>query len=221
MSRIILLIAFSIMAASLSFAQEKTEAKERYNKVSYGEIKTGRTISSVMTEQAPYKKGESASWTDFTSTEPEERIWAPAPEDMSVSRSVASHITITTARTQAPRCGEASRMLFVSSPADGPNGRLYAYEFVACDTTGLLTPQIMLDQYIAKYGMYDKKDYDLDMIIYNNVHGRYRVGVRPFTSQDNRAGIVITVVDDDVYRDVYEKTLSSLRKAFETVKALL
>jgi hypothetical protein len=69
--------------------------------------------------------------------------------------------------------------------------------------------------------MYDEKDYDRDMIIYNNVQKRYRVSVRPYIQQDGPSGVIVTVVDEGIFLDAYTSWRVALRLAGAGIRSRL
>ncbi|MGK7345588.1 MAG: hypothetical protein ACNS63_07245 [Candidatus Nitrospinota bacterium M3_3B_026] len=213
----IALIVLSIAATANAVDGEETTG-ERANNVRFGGVRTGMSVSNFIREGEPYRKAESMAWVKFETLGQAGRIWAPAPEGMTLSRNVLSLMTVTPVSGSRPACSSTPRMLFVSGPPGGPGARLYAYEYMICDSSGLLNPGILIDQYITKYGIYDWKNYDLDMIVYKNVLGRYRVGARPAVSEDGRAAIVITVVDDDVFKEAYFAWRRALREAYTSIR---
>ncbi|VAX17772.1 hypothetical protein MNBD_NITROSPINAE01-10, partial [hydrothermal vent metagenome] len=115
--------------------------------------------------------------------------------------------------------GKVPRLMFLTGPGKSSAG-LYAYEFTICDNSKLLNPETVMDQYIAKYGMYDVKDYDRNMIIYNGVQERYRVAVSPLTGQKDEVGLTITIVDNEVFKSKYREWRLELKKAAKTVQKL-
>lgn len=213
------LIVLSLASAAAA-ADGKDAPRERANNVRFGGVRTGMSVSNFVREGEPYRKAESMAWLAFQRLDQAERIWAPPPEGMALSGKVLSLMMVTPVAGARPACSSAPRMLFVSGPPGGPGVRLYAYEYMICDASGLLDPGILIDQYITKYGIYDWKDYDLDMIVYKNVQKRYRVGARPAVSEDGRAAIVVTVVDNDVFKDAYFAWRRALRKAYASVRDL-
>jgi hypothetical protein len=112
--------------------------------------------------------------------------------------------------------------MFISGPPprgqNQPGGTMFSYEYNVCDATGLLSTDDMILQYMSKYGVHDARDYARNMIVYNNVRGELRVGVKPMEGAKDRAGVTITVVNDKVFREVYQSWRSLLRTADKRMK---
>ncbi|MBI4665382.1 MAG: hypothetical protein HY751_03105 [Nitrospinae bacterium] len=224
MKRVIMLVAiFFMVIATTAMAADKP-VKIRQNRVDFGPFTPG---APLFLETAPaLKDSGQTNWLKFTKDADKLSVWAPAPEDIKISERIAAKIPVMTVTSPEQGCGSAPRLLFLSGPVaavttaaetkPAATGKLYSYEYVVCDPSGLLTPESMTDQYISKYGMYDGKDYDRQMIFYKNVQGHYRVGVRPFTGGD-RAGLMVTVVDENVFREVYQQWRGVIRSASKRV----
>lgn len=204
-----------VMAHSAQAQQANEKTVERHNKVRFGKARTGQSMVIFESLAAGYAKSDEQSWVTFAGDIFNHgRVWAPSPAGISVSPRTAEKISVVVMTSATKACGAIPRSLFLKFPGGSSVPyRLYAYEFIVCDETNLLRPQDMVNQYISKYGMYDEKDYDRSMAIYNNVTKNYRVGVSPLEMEEGRAGMLISVVDEDVFRDVYLAWQMALRSA--------
>jgi len=216
--------AFLIFAmAAVVGAGEKNGVNQRYNKTSFGSFHTAISLDMFLISNPGYKKAEETSWVEFSKDKFDfSRIWAPQPEKMATSHRTLSHIGSIMVTSAQNDCGKSPRLLFLKSSDtknDDSSFKLFAFEYNICDTTGLLSPEDMIDRYIAKYGMYELKDYDRNMIVYTNVTERYKVGARPFVRKEKRQGLTVTVVDDKIFENVYRSWRGALRKADKSVMA--
>lgn len=209
-----------LLAAALSAGTEKTEPVKKMNRVSFGQVAPGEDLKLFLDVNKEYKASKGVNWLEFAKPDDKTTIWATAPDDVSISKKVLGRMPVISVTGPGSKCETTSTLLFLEGPAKQSGSNLFLYEYNVCDNTGLVTPQTMMDQYIAKYGMYDKKDYDRNMIIYKNVREHFRVAVRPFTPGEGPGGITITVVDDDVFRQKYFGWRASLKKATEVVRKL-
>lgn len=209
------------MMAAVVGAQEAKEVKTRYNKTSFNLFHTDISLDMFLIANPGYQKSDETSWVEFVRDKFEYgRIWAPEPEKLAMSERTLSHMGAVLVTSPANDCATAPRLLFLKSSDrknDDSSFKLFAFEYNVCDTTGLLSPKDMLDRYIAKYGMYELKDYDRDMVVYTNVTERYKVGVRVFTEGGESQGLTITVVDDKVFGDTYRSWRGALRRADENI----
>jgi len=209
------------LAAMTAFADEMTL---RENRVVFGSFHTGQNIRLFNTSHTGYTKSKEVDWLKFNADISDyKRIWAPLPEKSVLSRRTLSHIKVIEMTKEKQACQSSPRSLFLKSPGAGgklSTSRLYAYEFIICDNTKLLTPDDMMRQYVDKYGMYDEKDFDRKMIVYNNVLNRYRLGIRPYYGDKDGNGLVVTIVDNDVFTDTYIAWRGTLRTANEKIKTL-
>ncbi|MBF0291858.1 MAG: hypothetical protein HQK86_06830 [Nitrospinae bacterium] len=214
MRTIIFSMAVVLSLSGPSFAQAK-QAKEREIRTDFGFFKAGMNI---FLEKSPgYKESSKLAWSDYLKAGDPKNIWATAPAGFFVSDRIATKLPVIVVTSPDQGCDTAPRLLFLAGPpTSGPNqpgGTLFSYEYNVCDTSGLLSSDEMIFQYMTKYGVHDAKDYGRNMIVYNNVRGGLRVGVRPMEGAKDRAGITITVVNDNAFRDVYQLWRSLLRKS--------
>ncbi|VAX18352.1 hypothetical protein MNBD_NITROSPINAE03-185 [hydrothermal vent metagenome] len=218
--------AFLILAmAAVVGAGEKKDTVKRYNKTSFGQFRTAVGLDMFLKANPGYKKSDETGWVEFVRDRFDYgKIWAPAPEKMVMSKRTLSHMGAVLVTSAENACGTAPRLLFLKS-SDTKKGdssfELFAFEYNICDTTGLLSPEDMVDRYIAKYGMYEQKDYDRNMIVYTNVTERYKVGARPFSGKENERGLTVTVVDDKIFENVYRSWRGALRKADKSISTSL
>jgi len=217
MKRMAFLMAAALILAGQAFAEDKKPAKQRTNRVEFGSYMTGLTIELA---SAAYKDAPRTNWLKYSAPQEKNNVWVAAPADMVMAENVASRIPVIATAAPTAGCGMAPRLIFLAGPSQtaAVSGKLYAYEYNICDTSGLLSTDMMMDQYISKYGVYDEKDYDRKMIIYNNVSGKYRVGVRPLSGVNDKTGITVTVIDDSVFRDTYGQWRMAVRKAARIAK---
>lgn len=195
-----------------------TEEPVHDNRVIYDLYRTAVDLDLFRLNFPQYAVGTTVSWNDFTATTATPELWAPAPRSTFVPELAARHLTATPLTAPAA-CDTASHALFLTD-ADGA-AKLYAYVYRACDPSGLLTPEGLVREYVYKYGMYDEKKYDWEMILYRNVKQRYRVGVAPWTGPNGEAGVAITVVDDKVFDDALYSWRLRLKNLYENMRANL
>ncbi len=216
----LLALAFAAPGAG---AEEKKEARVRDNKVAFGSFHTAQDLAVFLVSHPGYQKSDETGWIKFNENKFDYgRIWAPEPSSLPVSTRTVSHIKVVLVTSPGNECATAPRLLFLKAPETASGAsifRLFAYEYNICDNTNMLNPDDMLKQYIAKYGMYDKKDYDRNMIIYNNVTGGYRLGARTFEGEGEKRGLTITVVDDEVFSDIYRLWRGVLRLADNKIRS--
>lgn len=219
MKKIIFSLAFILSLSGSSLAQDK-QAKLRENRTDFGFYTAGM---SIFLENSPsYKESSKLVWRDYVKANDPKNIWAAAPAGLSVSDRIAAKIPVIVVTSPDQGCETAPRLMFISgAPSRGqnqPGGTMFSYEYNVCDTTGLLSTDDMILQYMSKYGVHDTRDYARNMIVYNNVRGELRVGVKPMEGAKDRAGVTITVVNDKVFREVYQSWRSLLRTADKRMK---
>lgn len=211
---IILALAVILSISGFSSAQTK-QVKQREMRTDFGFYKAGM---SIFLENSPgYKESSKLVWRDYLKADDPKNIWAASPAGFFVSDRVASKLPVIMVTSPDQGCDTAPRLMFLAGPPgrgqNQPGGTLFSYEYNLCDTTGLLSADEMIFQYMSKYGVHDAKDYARNMIVYNNVRGDLRVGVKPMEGAKDRAGITITVVNDNAFREVYQLWRSLLRKS--------
>lgn len=216
---IILSLAVILSIPGPSSAQAK-QVKQREMRTDFGFFKAGM---SIFLENSPgYKESSKLAWQDYVKADDPKNIWAAAPAGFFVSDRIAAKLPVIVVTSPDQGCDTAPRLMFLAGPpAQGQNqagGTLLSYEYNVCDTTGLLSADEMIFQYMTKYGVHDAKDYGRNMIVYNNVQGGLRVGVKPMEGAKDRAGITITVVNDNAFREVYQSWRSLLRKTDKRVR---
>jgi hypothetical protein len=219
MRTIIFSLAVILSFSGPSFAQDK-QVKQRENRTDFGFYTAGMAI---FLENSPgYKESSRLVWRDYVKAADPKNIWATAPAGYFVSDRIAAKLPVIVVTSPDQGCDTAPRLMFLAGPpAQGktqPGGTLFSYEYNVCDATGLLSADEMIFQYMSKYGAHDAKDYGRNMIVYNNVRGELRVGVKPMESAKDRTGVTITVVNDKAFRDVYQSWRSLLRSADKRVK---
>lgn len=197
----------------------EANAVEKTNRVQFGKIKTGASLGTFMTFNKNYTKSEPTSFAETIKEVSPEGMWNPLPNQMSTSGTILNHLSTIEVTSSETGCGMIPRLIFLTGP-EKSTAELYAYEFTICDDSKLLNTETVLDQYIAKYGMYDAKDYDRNMIIYNEVKNRYRVGVTPLEGKNEKAGLTITIVDSEIFKLKYREWRLELKKARKTVQKL-
>lgn len=202
-----------------SLAQDK-QVKLRENRTDFGFYTAGM---GIFLENSPnYKESSKLVWRDYVKANDPKNIWASAPAGLFVSDRIAAKIPVIVVTSPDQGCETAPRLMFISAPPSGsknqPGGTMFSYEYNVCDTTGLLSTDDMIVQYMTKYGVHDTRDYARNMIVYNNVRGELRVGVKPMEGAKDRAGVTITVVNDKVFREVYQSWRSLLRTADKRMK---
>ncbi|VAX19806.1 hypothetical protein MNBD_NITROSPINAE02-2175 [hydrothermal vent metagenome] len=216
-------IATILLVTALISASGAGEPKPRFNRVSFGPVKSGQTLKLFLGSSQGYKKSDPVKWIDFAKPDDVKRIWTPVPSGMALSQRVLGRMPVTEVSGPKRECGSTPRLVFLAGPPGqaGSAPSLFVYEHIICDTTGLVPPDVMVDQYIAKYGMYDAKDYDRNQVVYDNVRKRYRVGVRPFVSTGKGSGgIVVTVVDEATFREKYFAWRATMQGATRRVQSL-
>ncbi len=222
-------IATILLVTALISASGAGEPKPRFNRVSFGPVEPGQTLKLFLGSSKGYKKSDPVKWIEFVKPDDVTRIWTPVPADMPLSQRALGRIPVIEVSGPEQKCGSTPRLVFLAGPPErggspgqeGSAPSLFAYEHIICDTTGLVPPDVMVDQYIAKYGMYDAKDYDRNQVVYNNVRKRYRVGVRPFVSKgEGPGGIVVTVVDEAIFREKYLAWRATMQGATRRVQRL-
>jgi hypothetical protein len=219
MRAIIFSLAILISLCGPSLAQGK-QVKQRENRTDFGFFKAGMNI---FLEKSPgYKESSKLVWRDYVRADDPKNIWASAPAGFFISERISAKMPVIVVTSPDQGCDTAPRLMFISGPpARGqsqPGGTLFSYEYNLCDTTGLLSTDDMILQYMSKYGVHDTRDYARNMIVYNNVRGELRVGVKPMEGAKDRAGVTITVVNDKVFREVYQSWRSLLRTTDKRVK---
>lgn len=219
MKTLIFSLAAIIAVSGPSFAQDK-QPKPREIRTDFGFYKAGMAL---FLENSPnYKESSKLVWRDYVKANDPKNIWAAAPSGFFVSDRIAAKLPVFVVTSPDQGCDTAPRLMFISGPPSNgknqPGGSLLSYEYNVCDTTGLLSTDDLILQYMTKYGVNDAKDYARNMIIYNNVAGGLRVGVRPMDGAKERAGITITVVNDSAFRDAYQAWRSLLRRADKRMK---
>ncbi len=218
----IIFVAIALHAASIVAFGDEMEPRE--NRVVFGSFHTGQDMRLFNASHTGYTKAEEVDWIKFNADIFDyTKIWAPLPEKRALARRTLSHIKVIEMTKGKQACQSSPRSLFLKSPGAGGKlsvFRLYAYEFIICDNTKLLSPDDMIKQYVDKYGMYDEKDFDRKMIIYKNVLNRYRLGIRPYYGDKGESGLVMTVVDDDVFTETYIAWRGTLRTANEKIRNL-
>lgn len=218
---IIFSLAVILSLCGQSFAQDKqVKVKQRENRTDFGFYKAGMAI---FLENSPgYKESSRLVWSDYVKAGDPKNIWAAAPAGFFVSDRIAAKMPVIVVASPDQGCDTAPRLMFLAGPPmrgeSQPGGMLFSYEYNVCDTTGLLSADDMIVQYMSKYGVHDAKDYGRNMIVYNNVRGELRVGVKPMEGVKDRAGITITVVNDKAFREVYQSWRSLLRTADKRVR---
>jgi len=202
-----------------AFAEDTEKRRERNNKVIFGPVFTGQELEKFLASHPGYGKGEEVKWTKFNADPFDfSRVWAPAPEKMALSSKVMAYMPILPVTANKAGCGVAPRLLFLGTPAN--QYKLFVFEYVICDNTSLLDSRDLLNQYVAKYGIYDDKDYDRGMIIYKTVADHYRVGVSPHTTEEGKNGLMITVADSEVFSQAYHAWRIKLRQAGVMARSL-
>lgn len=202
-----------LFISALALAEDKPV---RQNKVEFDLMTTGQRLEVFLTAWPQYTKSEPVSWEAFTKNPFDyARMWTPFPEDEYLPGRIAKALDVVTLTASAPACDMAPRVLFIRSAGGGYH--LYAFEFNVCDATGMLTPAEMVQQYIAKYGVFDVKDYDRQMIVYRNVKTQYAVGARPVTLEGSRTALTVTVAD----MNTFKRALRSWRLALSTAEAVV
>ncbi|MBI5814969.1 MAG: hypothetical protein HZB29_05100 [Nitrospinae bacterium] len=213
MKKAIFFLALFVLTLPAGAAENKP-AKVRNNRVDFGPYVTGMALSLAA---APgYKDSAKVTWEAYSKESDRKSVWALAPEDVSIAENIVSRMPVLVVNAPAIGCDMAPRLMFLVDPAAGAgegSGKLFAYEYNVCDTSGMLNTEMMMDQYIAKYGMYDRKDYDRKMIVYHNVMKKYRVGVRPLEGVAGKVGLTITVLGDEVFRSAYQNWRAAIRTA--------
>jgi hypothetical protein len=219
MRTIIFSLAVILSLSGPSLAQDKAP-KPREIRTDFGFYKAGM---SLFLENSPnYKESSKQVWRDYVKAGDPKSIWASAPAGFFVSERIAARLPVIVVASPDQGCDTAPRLMFISGPPTSgkiqPGGTLLSYEYNVCDTTGLLSTDDMILQYMTKYGVHDARDYARNMIVYNNVIGGLRVGVKPMEGAKERAGVTITVVNDKVFRDAYQSWRSLLRSADKRMK---
>ena len=206
-----------IFVPLFAFAQEKPI---RLNKVEFDLMTTGQRLEAFLSAYPHFAKSAPVSWEAYTKNPFDyTRMWTPLPEGEYLPNRIAKTLDVVTLTASAPSCDMPPRVLFIRGADGGGYGGyyLYAFEYNVCDITGMLTPAEMVQQYIAKYGVFDAKDYDRQMIIYRNVKSQYAVGARPATLEGNKTAITVTVADENVLK----RALRSWRLALSTAEAVV
>lgn len=185
-----------------------TETPVHENRIVYGGIKTGLRIehfNSMFPGFTEFAAGsiyelEGRSATDFS-------IQTKRPTGLDLFDVYVRRIPASILRPPKPlECDSVQEGTFLKYPA-AVNGKtkmvLYSYDYLVCADSGDISPSRLLEKYIEKYGNYDRKDYDRNQHIYLNTKNRYEVRVKPVSSGDKKAGLVITVTDSLVFKNVY------------------
>ena len=138
-------------------AEEKKEVKIRTNKTAFNLFHTATSLEMFLIANPDYQKSDETDWVEFVKDKFDySRIWAPKPEKMAISKRTISRVGAVLVTSPKNDCGTAPRLLFLKSSDkrnDDSSFNLFAFEYNVCDTTGLLSPEEMIDTYIAKYGM--------------------------------------------------------------------
>ncbi len=213
------LFAVTLLAPALAMAAEdEKKPTPRENRVIYDLYRTKQTYHDFRLHFPQFTGAEPVSWGQFSAPTATHDIWAPAPPEIYVPTLPARHMTARLVATEA-RCDNASQALFLKDAVG--RERLYAYVYQACDRSGLLTPRGLQTQYLYKYGMYDEKIFDREMILYKNVREGYRVGVAPWRSPDGAAGVSITVIDDALFHETVTSWKVLIKRTYEQAQAMM
>lgn len=218
MKRIILSLTLALLLPTAPSRAAEEEPVVRENRVTYDLYRTKQTYDDFRLRFPTFSGAEPVSWEEFISPASTPSIWAPAPDAVYVPTLPRRHMTARLLTAQ-PACDDASQALFLKD-ADGKE-RLYAYVYHVCDRSGLLTPGGLQTQYLYKYGMYDEKVFDRDMILYKNVRKAFRVGVEPWSSPDGMAGVAITVIDDELFDQTVTSWKVLIKRTYEQAQAAL
>ncbi|MBF0169670.1 MAG: hypothetical protein HQK87_01050 [Nitrospinae bacterium] len=218
MMKILPLLLALLLPATAQAADKEAKPPMRENRVVYDLYRTEQSYEDFRLHFPQFTGGEPVSWGEFNAPTATPGIWAPAPQEVHVPSLPSKHMKVRLVSTDE-RCDSASRALFLID-ADGKE-RLYAYVYHACDRSGLLTSAGIQTQYLYKYGMYDEKIFDREMILYRNVRDRYRVGVAPWNSPDGAAGVAITVIDDTLFSSTLTSWKVLIKRTYEQAQAML
>lgn len=195
----------------------------RHNKLFYGSLETGMKAGQVGTLYPGLQEKLSGSFIEMEErSETDFSIKIERPKKMEIFDRFIKRIPVKILQaSEADRCASPQQMVFLSLPsAQGmvPTQRLYSYDYLVCAGGGEVSPERLLEKYMEKYGNYDKKDFDRNQHIYNNVKKRYQVAVKPVKTADGKVGLVVTITDELVFKHVYDAWRARVRQVEKTAK---
>ncbi len=183
------------------------------NRTEYGHLKTMLGQEKFEQLYDEFSKGKLEDLHSKVSAG-KNRIFVTIPKKATRSDRIEKNIRAVTYTATKNSCSAPARLLFLHT-ADGKKS-LYAYEYLICDDSGLLSPGKIVDKYLARYGMYDRRDYENNLYIYDNV-GRYRhVAIKPI-SIDGKSALRITVTDDRAYKNAYDSWKEKIGNAVSLI----
>ncbi|MFQ5433177.1 MAG: hypothetical protein ACE5EN_11820 [Nitrospinota bacterium] len=217
-------VAALLMLVPASLAAAEKETVVHKNRTLYGDLSTGLRAAHFVSRFPGFKKAltgryralEIRSDTDFTIN-----IKRP-PKPVLLDR----YLEIIPVRFLRPAdtlaCDSVVEAVFLGHPLDRRSRTpevLYAYSYLICAGSTLLSSDRLMDEYMEKYGNYDAKDYDRNQIVYQNVKGQYEVRVKPVTSSNGKPALVITVTDEEQLKRTYDAWRRKVREAEKAAKA--
>lgn len=183
------------------------------NRTEYGNIKTMLTQEKFERSYSGFSKGKVENLQRKISAG-KNSVFITIPKTAPRSERIEKNIRTVTYSAPKKSCSAPAQLLFLHT-ADGAES-LYAYEYLICDDSGLLSPEKIVDKYLARYGMYDRRDYENNLYIYDNV-GKYRhVAIKPI-SIDGKSALQITITDDRAYINAYDSWKEKIRNAVSLI----
>ncbi|MDH5543280.1 MAG: hypothetical protein OEY64_09990 [Nitrospinota bacterium] len=201
--------------------EEEKSAEIHFNRVIYGDVMTGMRLqhfSSIFpgfteTASGNFVDLEKRSKTDFT-------ILVEKPLNIDLFGIFLKRIPISIFSTSDElACNTPQGARFLSHPPTREGAIkiiLYSYDYLVCAGEGVVSGERLLEKYIEKYGNYDKKDYDRNQHIYFNVEKRYEVRVKPVKSKTGEGALIITVSDNEIFKEAYDSWRAYIRRIEES-----
>lgn len=188
-------------------------------KTIYGGLKTGSTFLDVIENHPGWNPAEDGAFAEYEKKKFEGGdYFLMRPKDFTTSDRIVAKMKIAFYRPASAVCGAPVEFRFLSGPpgvgADG--GRLYSYDYLICDASGEMTSRRMVEQFMDKYGMFDEKDYDRNISIYHQ--NDFTVGVRGYSAEEGVTGLLITVLNHEVFKEAYIGWRGYLRNVDSKVK---
>jgi len=219
----IITLAYILLASStLVNAEEKKEQPVRFNRVTYGDIVTGMRLQHFISVFPGFTEVAKGHFVDLEKrSETDYKILLQKPPNFDFFGIFLKRIPVSIYKaSEELTCNTPQGSRFFSHPPtkEGVATRivLYSYDYLVCAGEGVVSGERLLEKYIEKYGNYDKKDYDRNQHIYYNVENRYEVRVKPVKSKNGEGGLIISVSDNEIFKNVYDDWREYIRRIEES-----
>lgn len=208
----------------LGFGDAPVRALERPEiRTEFENIKTGMTAGRFIELRPDFKMVEENTFLEFEKKGKENprvyKLKRPGAADFLdnvVGLIPVQIMRISGGDPNAIQCDDVVEAVFLSSPPfteemTDRRTELYSFDYIACDSTKTLSAARVLDNYVDKYGLYQDTDPERSFIIYNAVKNRFQVRVREVTGGKDDRGILISVVDEEMFKEYYRLWRSYVR----------